>query len=653
MTAMELIDKTERDDLEINNWERAIVWSALVLRASNVQHAENLGDDSYPYKDAVRLSLSRKIVDGALTATLKIEATMPYHSVDALSSGGSFLVGLLQFHDEEPEIYIESSCSFIAQGGDKVTPEGNGLPDDPPYIDTLELYFVWCCWEAELSLLTPLPNQLLPITVDFFEESQPNASIKVVANIPIDYEAYKQSHNLVCSVLPLSSQISPAGLRSFSWEEITNKPTFSEVATSGNYDDLANTPSIPSSLDELNRFNELIRTINGNAPNPNTGNIDITLDVGTVDWVNITNRPNFADVSVTGDYDDLINKPNIPILEWGFIAGKPTFAPVAFSNDYNDLTNKPSGLSSDWDSITNKPNFSAVALSGSYNDLTDKPNISGGGGDGGDAFLGIKSIESLTQDLSPTNIPFSSNGYNGIIDWIGTNEGTEAFSNPHTSGKVVVSNSPSNSSRLWALTDQATQSIGFIHGINMDIIMTFSPYVFNPSQISISCYNFNHNTPSTHEVYLSKDGTNWDLWGEFEINTSSSVGEWKNIVNTTTEYYKFLNIRYKSGHGSALLYTELNEVEVYGNVGIQSAQLESGDFYYGVVVDSFYQSLRLPALNTVALNDWVIIVNSFPFDTNILSTNSENIVSDSVDKMIKGNSSRKIIKVTETDWLMV
>ena len=650
---MELIDKVARDILELDSWERAIVWSALSLRASNVSYASSPGNEQYPHTNSVRIALSRAINDGALTANLKIEATLPYNSVAGMSSGARFIDSLQELYSGLAVHFTGEKCSILSGLGEKVTDGGTGLPTEPDYVNTLEKYFLWVCWESELSLLSPLPSQLLPITVDFFEESQPSATIKVVANVPIDYEAYKDSENLVCSVLPFSAQLSPAGLRSFSWEEITNKPTFADVATSGEYDDLSSTPSIPSSLDELNRFNEVIRTINGNAPDPNTGNIDITLDVGTVDWVNVTNRPNFADVSVTGDYDDLVNKPNIPILDWAFIAGKPTFSLVAFSNDYNDLENKPSGLSSDWDSITNKPSFSTVAFSGSYNDLTDKPNIGGGGGGSGDDFLGIKNADSLTQAIAPTNIPFSSNGYNGIIDWIGRNEGTEAFANPHTSGKVVVSNSPSNSSRLWALTDQATQSIGFIYGLQMDIIMTFSPYVFNPSQISISCYNFNHSTPSVHEVYLSNDGVNWDLWGEFTIDTSASVGEWKNLVNTTTEYYNFINIRYKSGHGSTLLYTELNEVEVYGNVGRRAVQIESSDFYFGVVIDVGYESLRLPALNTVAINDWIIVINASIADTILLSTNSENIISDSANNVIKSNSSRKVIKVTETDWLMV
>ena len=295
---MDLISKTDRDDLEINSWERAIIWGALTLRASNVNYADNLGADSYPYKNAVRIALSRSIVDGALTANLKIEATFPYHSVDALSSGGDFLLGLMQFYDGTAEAYIGNACSFIASQGYKTTDGGSGLPDDPPYIDTLESYFCWCCWQAELSLLSPLPSQLLPITVDFFEETRPNATLKIVANIPIDYEAFRESENLICSCLPFSTQLSPAGLRAFSWDEITRKPTFSDVATSGDYNDLENTPSIPSSLEELARFNELVRSINNTAPDPVTGNVDLTLNVGSVDWGNVNNKPTFSDVTL-------------------------------------------------------------------------------------------------------------------------------------------------------------------------------------------------------------------------------------------------------------------------------------------------------------------------------------------------------------------
>ena len=81
-----------------------------------------------------------------------------------------------------------------------------------------------------------------------------------------------------------------------------------------------------------------------------TGDITATsltlLDNATVEGGKIEG---LADVAITGSYNDLKDRPDIPTL--------PTFHSVATSGDYNDLKNKPP--------------LSAVATSGSYNDLVD------------------------------------------------------------------------------------------------------------------------------------------------------------------------------------------------------------------------------------------------------------------------------------------
>lgn len=111
---------------------------------------------------------------------------------------------------------------------------------------------------------------------------------------------------------------------------IKNKPSLAAVATSGNYNDLNNKPSIP-------------------APQVNS------------DW------------NASSGIAQILNKPNL--------------APVATSGSYNDLTDKPSApeipdqVNADWNAtsgvaqILNKPNLAAVATSGQYNDLEGKPAI--------------------------------------------------------------------------------------------------------------------------------------------------------------------------------------------------------------------------------------------------------------------------------------
>ena len=109
---------------------------------------------------------------------------------------------------------------------------------------------------------------------------------------------------------------------------ILNKPNLATVATSGSYNDLLNTPTIPAA--------------------------QVNSDWDAVSGVaQILNKPSLAAVATSGSYNDLSNKPTIPAAQ----------------------------VNSDWDStsgvsqILNKPTLATVATSGSYNDLTDKPTI--------------------------------------------------------------------------------------------------------------------------------------------------------------------------------------------------------------------------------------------------------------------------------------
>ena len=157
---------------------------------------------------------------------------------------------------------------------------------------------------------------------------------------------------------------------------IRNKPNLASVATSGDYDDLSNKPSIPAAQVQSDWSQS---------------------DNTQVDY--IKNKPNLASVATSGDYDDLSNKPTIPAApvqsNWNesdntslaYIQNKPNLASVATSGSYDDLSNKPSipaaQVQSDWsqsdntqvDFIKNKPNLATVATTGDYDDLSNKPSI--------------------------------------------------------------------------------------------------------------------------------------------------------------------------------------------------------------------------------------------------------------------------------------
>lgn len=72
---------------------------------------------------------------------------------------------------------------------------------------------------------------------------------------------------------------------------------------------------------------------------------------------------NLATVARTGSYNDLDDKPTIPVV--------PDISQVGLTGEYNDLLNKPTLFSGDYNDLTNKPTL----FSGNYNDLTNKPTI--------------------------------------------------------------------------------------------------------------------------------------------------------------------------------------------------------------------------------------------------------------------------------------
>lgn len=109
---------------------------------------------------------------------------------------------------------------------------------------------------------------------------------------------------------------------------IKNKPTLSTVATSGSYNDLTNTPTIPAAQ----------------------VNSDWSASSGVEQ---ILNKPSLATVATSGSYNDLTNKPTIPEAQ------------------VNSDWNASSGISQ----ILNKPSLATVATTGSYSDLTNKPTI--------------------------------------------------------------------------------------------------------------------------------------------------------------------------------------------------------------------------------------------------------------------------------------
>ena len=159
----------------------------------------------------------------------------------------------------------------------------------------------------------------------------------------------------------------------------------STVATSGSYEDLTNKPTIPDAYELPIASATTLGGVKVGSGLDITNGVLSTTGGGVadaVDWSKVQNKPNFADVATSGDYNDLSNKPTIPSVEG--------LASEAYVNEkvaaivIPEVPTKVSELENDKGYLTEHQSLEGyaktadlaqVAKTGSYNDLIDKPTI--------------------------------------------------------------------------------------------------------------------------------------------------------------------------------------------------------------------------------------------------------------------------------------
>ncbi len=203
---------------------------------------------------------------------------------------------------------------------------------------------------------------------------------------------------------------------------------------SGDYNDLANTPAIPTVPSNVSAFTndagyltdytETDPQFNAwdkdyddltnkpTIPTVPTNVSSFTNDAGYITHSDIPAQVN-ADWNATSGAAQILNKPAIPTVptnvsafandanyvttsqmdaagyitaaqvptqvnaDWNATTGAALILnkPTLFSGNYNDLTNRPTLFDGNYNSLSNRPNLAAVATSGNYNDLINKPSI--------------------------------------------------------------------------------------------------------------------------------------------------------------------------------------------------------------------------------------------------------------------------------------
>ena len=206
----------------------------------------------------------------------------------------------------------------------------------------------------------------------------------------------------------LKTEIDPAGGGSYTVESVQKllSVPYALYANqagngfSGDYNDLVNTPEIPTVPTNVSAFTndagyltsyteQQVLTISHDTVFL-TGGSFVKLPAGfDGDYNSLTNTPNLSAVATSGSYSDLTGTPTIPTVptnvsaftnDAGYLTSFTEQQVLTISHDTVFLTGGsfvklPAGFDGDYNSLTNTPNLSAVATSGSYNDLTGTPTI--------------------------------------------------------------------------------------------------------------------------------------------------------------------------------------------------------------------------------------------------------------------------------------
>ena len=233
------------------------------------------------------------------------------------------------------------------------------------------------------------------------------------------------------------------------WNDVTGKPDFANVATSGSYNDLGDKPTIPEAYDDTEVRNLIAAKANSAdlAPVATSGSYNDLGDKPTIpeayDDTELrgliaakANSADLATVATSGSYNDLGDKPTIPeAYDDTVLAARVTavengkantadLATVATSGSYNDLGDKPTIPEAyDYTALAtrvtavengkaNSADLAAVATSGSYNDLSDKPTIP----EAYDDTALAARVTAVEADLGGLATVASSGSYNDLSD---------------------------------------------------------------------------------------------------------------------------------------------------------------------------------------------------------------------------------------------
>ncbi len=283
-----------------------------------------------------------------------------------------------------------------------------------------------------IVILANSPDQIVlsPLSVTIFQDDRTAMVTSVnnmTGNVSINYGNLPGTPNLAVYQTVANN----------TWANLTGKPTFATVATSGSYSDLSGLPN-------LNVY--LLSSTAASTYQP-IGNY---VAASCLTWSNITGKPTFATVATSGAYSDLAGTPNLGVYLLSttaastyYLQTNPAGYITASCLTYSNITGTPNlGL------YLTTANAAATYLPSanfSFANITGKPTTVAGYGitDGlttGNASATYATIASLSSYATLTTNTFTGqqNFGSNILDKPRLQALRESYSSPTISSGTLT-----------------------------------------------------------------------------------------------------------------------------------------------------------------------------------------------------------------------